>query len=276
MRLGSPDINDVAIDAAAPAKNLITQGESVEVKGQIHAKGEKAATRVVEFYLDGVKKGEKPVELPPGGQLEVSFATPPRLPEGELHRGELRLGGTPDPLEFNDKRYFTFKVRPAYKVLLISDLSIDADFVALALDPEATPSATSGFQIDRVRPKDLLAQYRDSLKDYAAVFVLNVEAFEDEETWGLLNGYVHEGGGLVFGLGDRCNPENYNGPTASQILPAQLEPPAPPRARRPSARSRTPPILYSSDTPRKSVPSLPWCPSTATGSSRPRKVRACS
>ncbi len=54
--------------------------------------------------------------------------------------------------------------------------------------------------------------------------MLNVEAFEDEETWGLLNGYVHEGGGLVFGLGDRCNPENYNGPTASQILPAQLEP----------------------------------------------------
>ena len=227
VRLGSPDINDVAIDAATPAKNLITEGESVEVKGQIHAKGEKAASRVVEFYLDGVKKGEKPVELPPGGQLEVSFATPPRLPEGELHRGELRLGGTPDPLEFNDKRYFTFKVRPAYKVLLIADQSIDADFVALALDPEATPSASSGFQIDRVRSKDLLAQYRDSLKDYAAVFVLNVEGFEDEETWGILNGYVHEGGGLVFGLGDRCNPENYNGPTASQLLPAQLDPSRP-------------------------------------------------
>ena len=70
----------------------------------------------------------------------------------------------------------------------------------------------------------MLTQYRDTLKDYAAVFVLNVEAFEDEDSWGLLNGYVHEGGGLVFGLGDRCNPNNYNGPTASQILPAQLEP----------------------------------------------------
>ena len=70
----------------------------------------------------------------------------------------------------------------------------------------------------------MLAQYRDTLKDYAAVFLLNVEAFEDEDSWGLLNGYVHEGGGLVVGLGDRCKPENYNGPTASQILPAQLEP----------------------------------------------------
>ena len=131
---------------------------------------------------------------------EASSRSASRLRPGsakELHRGELRLGGTPDPLEFNDKPYFTFKVRPAYKVLLIADQSIDADFVALALDPEATPSASSGFQIDRVRSKDLLAQYRDSLKDYAAVFVLDVEGFEDEETWGILNGYVHEGGGLA-------------------------------------------------------------------------------
>ena len=225
VRLGSPDVTDVAIDAAAPAKNFITQGESVEVKGMIHAQGAKPASRVVEFYLDGVKKGEKPVEIQPGGQVEVGFATPQRLlPEGELHRGELRLGGTPDPLEFNDRRYFTFKARPAYKVLLISDQPGDADFVAFALDPEPTPSASSGFQIERVSPKNLLVKYRDSLKDYAAVFVLNVQAFEDEDTWGLLNGYVHEGGGLVFGLGDRCNPDNYNGPTASQLLPAELEP----------------------------------------------------
>jgi hypothetical protein len=224
LRLGSHEVNDVAIDAAAPAKNFVTQGESVEIKGQVRAQGAKPASRVVEFYLDGVKKGEKPVEIPPGGQVEVSFATPTRLPEGEVHRGELRLGGTPDPLEFNDKRYFTFKVRPAYKVLLISDQPGDADFVAFALDPDPSPSASSGFQIDRVRPKELLAQYRDTLKDYAAVFVLNVDAFEDEDSWGLLNAYVHEGGGLVFGLGDRCNPDNYNGPTASQILPAQLEP----------------------------------------------------
>ncbi len=224
LRLGSREVDDVAIDAAAPAKNFVTRGESVEIKGQVRAQGAKPASRVVEFYLDGVKKGEKPVEIPPGGQVEVSFATPTRLPEGEMHRGELRLGGTPDPLEFNDNRYFTFKVRPAYKVLLISDQPGDADFVAFALDPDPSPSASSGFQIDRVRPKELLAQYRDTLKDYAAVFVLNVEAFEDEDSWGLLNAYVHEGGGLVFGLGDRCNPDNYNGPTASQILPAQLEP----------------------------------------------------
>jgi hypothetical protein len=173
--------------------------------------------------LDGVKKGEKPVELTPGAQVEVSFTTPPRIEPGDIHRGELRLSGTPDPLEFDDRRYFTFKVRPAYKVLLISDQDSDAEFVAAALDPD-TPGAPKTFQVAKVKPAEFAARYRDSLRSHAAVFLLNVEKLDDE-SWGMLNGYVHEGGGLVVGLGDRCNAENYNGTTASQLLPAQLQEP---------------------------------------------------
>jgi hypothetical protein len=229
LRLGVQDRHDVAIDAAEPARNFVTQGESVEILGRIHAQGDKPAARLVEFYLDGVKKGEKPVEVPPGpgSQVEVSFATPPRL-EGEIHRGELRLSGTPDPLEFNDRRYFTFKMRPAYKVLLIRDQESDAEFVAAALDPDS-PGAPKTIQVDKVRPAELVGRYRDSLRNYASVFLLNVATL-DEESWGLLNGYVHEGGGLVVGLGDRCSAENYNGPTASQLLPAQLDQVASPKS----------------------------------------------
>jgi hypothetical protein len=224
LRLGSQEHVDVSIDSAEPASSIVTQGEPVEIKGLVHAQGDKTANRVVEFYLDGVKKGEKPVELTPGAQVEVSFTTPPKLQEGDIiHRGELKLSGTPDPLEFNDRRYFTFKVRPAYKVLLISDQASDAEFVAAALDPDAQ-GAPKTFQVARVKPAEFAARYRDTLKEQAAVFLLNVEQL-DEESWGMLNGYVHEGGGLVVGLGDRCRAENYNGPTASQLLPAQLQEP---------------------------------------------------
>ena len=128
----------MAIDTAQPASTVATQGEALEIRGQVRAQGSKPASRVVEFYLDGVKKGQKAVELPPGGQAPVSFLTPPRLSEGEIHRGELKLSGTPDPLEFNDSRFFTFKVRPPLKVLLISDLTLDAEFVAAALAPDPT------------------------------------------------------------------------------------------------------------------------------------------
>ncbi len=221
LRIGSREIEDVSLDQAEPASVIATQGEPLEIKGRVRNQGTKPVSRVVEFYLDDVKKDQKQVEIAEGGQAEVSFMTPARL-EGELHRGELRLAGAPDPLEFNDRRYFTFKVRPALQILLISEASLDADYVAAALDPDPSPSAPRSFEIRRVRPAQFLAQYRDSLKDFSAVFLLNVESL-DEESWGLLNGYVHEGGGLVVGLGDRCRPDSYNGPTAGQLLPAQLD-----------------------------------------------------
>lgn len=222
LRLGTDDVSDVAILSAEPGSSVATQGEPVEIRGVVRNLGTKDARRVVEFYLDGVKKGDKAVELPPGGQIEVSFPAPARLEGGDLHQGELRLSGTPDPLEFNDRRYFTFKVRPALKVLLISDLNIDADYVAAALDPDGAGAASRTFDLKRVRPSEFAARYRDTLKTFAAVFLLNVAAL-DEDSWGLLNGYVHEGGGLVVGLGDRCQAANYNGRTASQAMPAVLE-----------------------------------------------------
>ena len=112
-------------------------------------------------------------------------------------------------------------MRPALKVLLIADQAIDAEFVAAALDPEVRrrhpgPTRSTGSFL-----ATWSAKYRDTIRNYASVFLLNVEALDDD-AWGLLNGYVHEGGGLVVGLGDRCRAENYNGPIASQVLPAEL------------------------------------------------------
>jgi Aerotolerance regulator N-terminal len=221
LRLGSDDVSDVAILSAEPAVTVATQGDALEIRGLVQNLGTKAASRVVEFYLDGVKKGDKPVELPAGGQLEVNFMTP-QLQDAELHQGELRLSGAPDPLEFDDRRFFTFKVRPALKILLISDLNNDDFFVAAALDPDPSPSAPRSFEINRIRPTEFLAKYRDTLKNFSSVFLLNVASL-DEECWELLNRYVHEGGGLVVGLGDRCQAGNYNGLAARQVMAAALD-----------------------------------------------------
>ena len=211
----------MALLAAQPAETVATQGQPMEIRGLVKNLGTKPASRVVEFYIDGKKRGDKPVELPAGGEQELTFMTPLSI-EGEIHQGELRLSGTPDPLEFNDRRFFTFKVRPALKVLLISDLNIDADYVAGALDPEPSSSTPRTFELKRVHPAEFVKTYRDSLKDYSTVFLLNVASL-DEESWGLLNGYVHEGGGLVVGLGDRCQAANYNGTTAKEVMAATLE-----------------------------------------------------
>ena len=224
LRLTPKDAHDVSVIAAEPSATVATQGETVEIVVKVRSQGE-AATRVVEFYLDGVPKDKKTVELPANGEAEVRFTSPKLDPKVPLHQGYVRITGAPDPLSFDDWRYFTFRVEPAKKVLVLSDLAIDAEFLADALDPDPNtlPGGTPRTcQVERIKAADFGAKARDGLKDYTCVFLNNVQRL-DESDWGRLNAYVHDGGGLVVGLGDRCLPENYNGPNAGQLLPALLK-----------------------------------------------------
>ncbi len=220
-RLAPEEIRDVSVDLAEPSQSVAVQGEPIEIRARIRSQGP-AVTRTVEFYLDGLKRGQKSVDIPPNGQAEVTFATPPRLKEGELHRGAIVLTGTPDPLEDDDQRYFSFKVRPPLKVLVIYDRPEDAEFVISAIDPDPSPSSPRSNLVEKVRSSDFGRPEREKLENYACVFLLNVRQLSDKD-WGTLNGYVHNGGGLVVGVGNRCDPANYGDATPAQLLPAQLD-----------------------------------------------------
>jgi hypothetical protein len=221
-RLTPKDIENVAIVSAQPDSNVVTQGEPVEIRARIASVGTKAVKRLVEFEVDGFKKGEKPIEILAGrSQQEVVFTTSPRLEDGAVHVGKVKLSGTPDAFERDDQRAFVFKVRPPLKVLLVADDPYEAQFVAAALDPESPGSARS-YLVETVLTSRF-GQKRTDLSPYACIFVLNVKRL-DELEWGSLNQYVHEGGGLVVAPGQRSLPESYNNSIASQFLSAQLGP----------------------------------------------------
>src|SRR5207245_6512215 len=115
-----------------------------------------------------------------------------------LHQGEIRLGGEPDPLAFDDRRFFTLDVQPAMRVLIVADRAIDGDFVANALDPinDLRPGDPRPYHVTRLTSAALAKQPVDYLKDFAAIFLLNVRALPAEE-WSRLVRYLHNGGGLV-------------------------------------------------------------------------------
>ncbi|MGP0065782.1 MAG: BatA domain-containing protein [Isosphaeraceae bacterium] len=220
IRLTPQEIHNVSVDSAELPQTPTIQGESVEIRSRIRSQGP-ATNRLVEFYVDGVKKGEKTVQIPPDSQVEVSFPTPPMLKEGELHRGEIVLKGTPDPLEDDDRRFFTFKVRPPLKVLIVADHPEDSEFVTAALDYDTSPSSPKTFLVKSIRSAGLGRLDQDTLKTYACIFLLNIARLSDKD-WGALNGYVHNGGGLVVGAGNACDPANYDNGIPPQFLPAQL------------------------------------------------------
>lgn len=223
LRLTPKGAHDVAVVAAEPSTSVAIRGEPVEVRAKLRSLGP-ATKRVAEFYLDGVKKDQKSVDLPANGEVEVRFQTPRLDPGVALHQGEVRIGGAPDPLAFDDNRYFSFTVEPAKRVLIVSDRPIDSVFVAYALDPDPAtlaPGTPRTCQVERPTPAEFAAMTVDVLKVYTGVFLLNVSA-PGESTWEMLNAYVRQGGGLVIGLGDLTPPERYNSGSAASLLPATL------------------------------------------------------
>ena len=242
----------------SPPSSVATQGEPVEITGLVRAPGDQPAKRVVEFYLDGVKKGPEAVELPPTARSRSASRPRPSSRRASSTRASSGSAAAPTRWSSTTSRYFTFKVQPGPEGPGRLRPAIDAEFVAAALDPDPRRAGDPRpFQVERVRPAEFVGQLPRHAQGLRRVFLLNVEALDDA-AWGLLNGYVHEGGGLVVGLGDRCR--------ADELQRADRQP-APARARsagdQPAKagddlrqdRRRHPPALPALS-PRSSTPQL--------------------
>lgn len=219
LRLSPKSVTDVSVVAASPTSDFISSDDPVRIKAKLRSTGP-ATKRVAELWVNGEKRGEKLVDLPADGEAEVPFTTP-KLPGGMI-QGEIHLSGAPDPLEQDDRRYFTLDVKPPLRVLVISDRRQDANFVANAIDPAVQPAdEPRPYRVTRLLSSELTNGFKSPLKDFACVFVLNVNSLP-ESVWAQLTGYVREGGGLVIGLGDRVTPASMNDAAASQLFPATL------------------------------------------------------
>ena len=124
LGVAAKDVTNVSVEGAEPSSSIATQGDPVEIRGRIRSQGSKATTRVVEFWVDGKKRDEKTLEIPPNSEIEVNFSTLPRADESSLHQGKIKLSGAPDPFPVDDERFFTFRVRPPLKALLVYDRTV--------------------------------------------------------------------------------------------------------------------------------------------------------
>ncbi|GAC1464728.1 MAG: hypothetical protein NVSMB9_03670 [Isosphaeraceae bacterium] len=224
LRLTPRDVQDVAVIDARPTSGVVVEGEAVEIMARIRSVGPRT-TRVAELWIDGVLRDKKPVELLANGEVEVRFQPLKADPSRASHQGHVRVTGPPDPVDFDDIRYFSFHVKAATNVLVVSDLADDAQFVSRAIDPEAKtirPGAPRPYRAERISTGKFAEKTENLGKRYRCIFLNNVSALSDAD-WGRLSAFVREGGGLVVGLGGRVQTESYQGSTALQVLPANVE-----------------------------------------------------
>lgn len=165
---------------------------------------------VVRLVLDGEPRAEKPVRLARGHSVSLRFPLG-SLSEGP-HQGELKLAGA-DAFVADDRRYFSFAIRPLGRQLVVADSRADALYWSKAL-----AAAGGEASLEQATPADLAQVDLDSFR---AVSLLNVARL-DQANWSRLAAFVGRGGGIFVALGPNVDPNSYNSATAQQILPARL------------------------------------------------------
>ena len=221
-RLTPKDPVNVAVVGAGPISKVVTENQPLEISVKIQSKGPKT-DRVVELWIDGQLKDKKHVEIEKDAEIDVKLVAPKVSSSTAIHQGEVRITGTPDPLEFDDRRYFSFKVSAAIRVLIISDLPIDADFIGDALDPEIDSlAAPRPIIADRIRPSQLRDKSESLGSVYRCIFLNNVAALSEQD-WGRLAEFARQGGGIVLGFGNRARVADLAGTSFDFLTPALLE-----------------------------------------------------
>lgn len=210
-------LGDVRVNPEVFARNGQVQIESEAVRlGPEEDRG--VAVYVIDSKGIPQPRGQKVIHWRPGEPQAIDFT----LTGEELgsHQGYLRIQGE-DNLPADDTRYFTFDVRPPFRVLIAAAKPVDqhALFLTQALSPSLLRrSGRARFVCDTISLDQLLDK---NLENYSAVCLLDPTPL-DATVWQQLDGYVKQGGGLAIWLGRDAQPiDAFDSPEALAVLPGK-------------------------------------------------------
>ncbi|HET6323218.1 MAG TPA: BatA domain-containing protein [Planctomycetaceae bacterium] len=180
-----------------------------------------------ELYADNYLVAFKTVDLPAREETVVEF--PYEFRRSGEHAVEMRL--PTDRLAADNRRWLSVPVTDQIRVLVVNGhegrrpVENASHYVRTVLAPSTTRESWSGATQPKViNEADLTAE---DLSKFDCVFLCNVALVTRTEA-DLLQAYAEAGGGLVFALGDRVKPANYNSVLyrdGKGVLPALLEGP---------------------------------------------------
>lgn len=140
------------------------------------------------------------VELSPGRDVELQMTLPP-LPVG-LHHGAIRLLGE-DALAIDDTSYFSIRVLPPSRLLLVSEQADEAEEIAWAVSaPAPIDDPSSQYAIEQIGYDDLVAA---RMEEFDGVILLDPPGGALGETE--LERYRASGGSVLLAVGDALGKE---------------------------------------------------------------------
>jgi hypothetical protein len=212
LDVGSDAPADVAIAAVEMKPQVVPQGEPIVLNATVTAAGGAVESRVVCKVLTVENLVEKKiVSVPAGGSAAVAFTFDGRKFAPGPHQVELSLE-TPDNLDADNVRYYSFRIAEPRKVLTIADDPNDAEFWQVAHRAQGEFAVELRNSMDKLPP----------LAGYEAVCLLAVA--DPERLWPELLPYVEAGGQLLVMPGMAVKPDSYRAKTeaAARLLPGSL------------------------------------------------------
>lgn len=174
------------------------------------------AQRDLELVLkvDGQAVGKGFIDLAPRGTSQKTLTWRFDKPGAAVVEGVL----APDGLPEDDVKATVLSVPRRQSVLVVNGSPSPQRFRDEAFFTEAALTAPGAAVLATVR--DTEAAWREDLKSYDVLVLLNVEA-PPPEVAARLSSFVQQGGGLFISVGDRVEPDAYNAALGS-LLPRRL------------------------------------------------------
>ena len=188
---GDREVRNTAVTDVRVLSQIIEPGRPVEVEATVQRWGGDPETLAARLVLDGRPVAEGAVDAVPGRSATVRFTVTP--PARGWLGGEVRI--EPDGAEWDDARYFTLRVPPPPRVLLVTGGDARADLARLALEVAAESGALTVTEVDEsgLAGADLGAM--------DAVFLVAPRDISGTEAQALAR-FVQGGGGLLLFAGD--------------------------------------------------------------------------
>jgi Aerotolerance regulator N-terminal/von Willebrand factor type A domain len=224
--LGQPRAENLAIAGLSLASPRMALGQEAQLDIEVrNFSREPAPQRKVELLVDGQLAAQSLVDAPAAGRAAARVAL--RLDTLGDHVVEARLAE--DSLDLDNHRWLVAHVHAGLRVLCVDGRAGSAAgegaarFLQLALAPTAGEATRSAVEVRVVRERD----FREiELSEYDCLFLLEVPAWTTGEAAALLR-YTERGGGVVWFLGPEIDAESYNRVLGPELLPVELQAPAP-------------------------------------------------
>lgn len=207
--VGVPESSNLGISSLSLSEKLVTPNRNLEVRGTIRSFGPTGGTRTAELWIDGSLAAQQLVTVE--SQAEVTVTFPLQFSSGGFHR--LRMKISKDRLAVDDERVLAVDVKSEIRVLCVNGQPAGDEreaatyYLNLALAPRESPGNEIGLIHPHTIPAGELGNY--DLFAYDLVFFCNVPTFDESEALSIEK-YLMAGGTVVFGMGDRIQPAEYN------------------------------------------------------------------